>query len=78
MKCEHKAEVTKRAPLTMQVCVPNKWTKKQIEEFANISILSGTQNGWMIVNKNDRCLDGAPLRVKCEDKKGFIHTILGV
>ena len=74
----NEAEIVRAKPLTMQVCVSEKWSKEEIEKFANKVNPSGISSKWEIVEEDDTCLNGDPLRVPCDDKEGYIHTVLGV
>ena len=74
----NEAEITQVKPLTLQVCVPQKWSKKRIEKFVNETHPSGISSKWEVVEEDDDCLDGDPLRVPCDDREGYVHTVLGV
>lgn len=65
--------VIRKAPLSMQVCVPAAWTDDQVKNFADSECLCGTTGGWMIRK------DGKdPERVKCGDVHhgGNVHIVL--
>jgi hypothetical protein len=69
-------EVTKRAALGMQVCVPSEWTDEQVKAFADRENECGTQNGWVIRRQGDPALLGAPERINCSGRTGFVHIML--
>jgi hypothetical protein len=69
-------QVTRTGMLDMQVCVPTEYTDAQAEEFANAANPSGTEHGWRMRKADDPAQAGAPLRVKCRDRDGFIHIML--
>lgn len=69
-------QVTKRAALGMQVCVPKGWTDEQVVEFANRENPSGTTAGWAIRREGDSALAGDPERVDCRGRDGFVHIML--
>ena len=71
-----KPEVTQANCLDMQVCVPGDWTDDQAVEFANRENECGTQHGWAIRKEGDRLLSGAPERVPCAERDGFVHIML--
>ena len=70
------AEVTRAGALDMQVCVPSKWTNKQVVDFANRSNLCGTKNGWHVRKNGDRLLNGDPERQPCSGRVGYVHVML--
>lgn len=70
-----KPEVTKYGVFDMQVCVPAAWTDEQIKTFAEEENPCGTEAGWFI-RKDVKLLQGAPERVSCEERVGFIHVTL--
>jgi hypothetical protein len=70
------AEITKNGALDMQVCIPSRWTNKQIVDFANRSNLCGTAGGWHIRKNGDPLLNGDPERQPCLQRKGHVHVML--
>lgn len=68
--------MTKRGLLSCQVCVPNDWSDKQVNEFAEREFPCGTENGWFIRREGDRALAGAAERVPCQQREGFVHIML--
>ena len=70
------AQVTRRGPLDMQVCVPKDWTDDQVKSFADRSNLCGTDHGWHIRKLGDKALAGDPERVQCKDDPRFVHIML--
>lgn len=68
-------EVTRRGVLDIQVCVPETWTFKQVEEYANREVLCGTTIGWK-VRKSKKLLAGDPVRNPCSKKAGYVHVTL--
>jgi len=71
-----KPEVVRTGALDMQVCVPKKWTDKQVKEFADRENLCGTELGWCIRKQGDKALAGADERVECTGAKDFVHIML--
>ena len=70
------AEVTIRAFLDMQVCVPENWTDDQVIKFANQENPAGTDNGWSIRRAENRFMNGDPERNHCSKRDGFVHIML--
>ena len=71
-----KPEVTQRGVLDMQVCVPTDWTDEQAKAFADAENCCGTQNGWQVCKAGCSTLNGAPERVPCAERAGFVHIRL--
>lgn len=69
-------EIIRRRPLTLQVCAIKRLSNDEISTLTTALEPSGTSAGWVVVDKDDPCLDGAPLRVPCKDDSNRIHTIL--
>jgi hypothetical protein len=57
-------EVLRVGVLDIQVCVPLKWTDKEIIQFTNLENPSGTSNGWEIRKQGSKWLAGDDERVK--------------
>lgn len=72
------AMVTVYGVFDMQVCVPEHWTFEQAREFAERRYPSGTTGGWSICEDGHPALAGDAARVKCLERKGFIHIKLVV
>jgi len=72
------AEVIKRYPLDMQVCVPKAFTDAEVVKFANENNIAGTSSGWHITKAGSKYLAGDPERVKCQDRPGHVHIMLHV
>lgn len=70
------AEVTQRNALDMQVCVPSDWTDELVKEFADTENLCGTTRGWSVRKQGDRLLGGAPERMPCKEREGYVHIML--
>lgn len=70
------AEVTRRGFLDMQVCVPEVWSDEQALSFAENENPCGTANGWSIRRQGSKFLSGYDERVKCDERKGFVHIML--
>jgi hypothetical protein len=70
------AEVTRTGALDMQVCVPKEWTDEQVKSFADNQNWCGTTNGWSIRRQGDKALLGAPERISCGQRQGFVHVML--
>jgi hypothetical protein len=68
--------VTRTNPLDMQVCVPAGWTDEQVKAFADREHLCGTTNGWQIRRQGSTLLSGAPERINCSVRAGFVHVML--
>lgn len=75
-KTTPKPEVTRRAFLSTQVCVPADWTDEQVKEFADRENFCGTSGGWFVRKEGDKLLEGAPERIACEERAGFVHVML--
>lgn len=60
----------------MQVCVPKRWTNAAVAEFANRSAPTGIRSRWQVCKRGSSMLDGHPVRVPCEERKGFVHVVL--
>lgn len=73
---DEKPEVTYRGALDMQVCVPSDWDDYAVKRFADRENLCGTSNGWCIRKDGDRNLGGAPERVACDERPGYVHIML--
>jgi hypothetical protein len=73
---EEGPQVTKSSLLDMQVCVPTDWTDAQAEEFANARNPTGIDSRWRLRGEDDRAQAGAPIRVKCQGREGFVHIML--
>ncbi len=63
-----KPNVVRRSLVNIQVCVPNEYTKDQIEEFINTEEPTGIQSSWR--------LDESVARVTCASCNGNVHVIL--
>ncbi len=70
------ATVTRRAFLSMQVCVPREWTDEQVKAFADRENECGTQSGWFIRKHGDEALSGCEERVQCCDDTNNVHIML--
>jgi hypothetical protein len=70
------AEVTRAGALSIQVCVPNEWTDKQVIEFAESEYPCGTTNGWHIRRQGDEALGGCDERVTCSMDDAKVHIML--
>lgn len=70
------AEVTQRGILDMQVCVPKDWTDEQVKVFAGDENPCGTSGGWFIRKEGNEYLSGAPERVSCAERDGYVHIML--
>lgn len=68
--------VTKTGVLDMQVCVPEEWPDARVKRFANAENPCGTRDGWFIRKEGLAILAGAPERVPCADREGFVHVML--
>ncbi len=71
-----KARVVYHSMSDMQVCVPENWTDEEVKEFANDEKECWTGNGWAIVRKGNKALDGGPEREPCADQPGFVNIKL--
>jgi hypothetical protein len=72
-----KAQVIRRGPLDMQVCVPKDWSDEQIKKFANLQNLCGTEHGWHIRKQGDEALGGDPERNPCQQSPStHVHLVL--
>jgi len=71
-----KPEVTREGLLDMQVCVPEDWSDKQVEDFANKEIFCGTRSGWRIRKEGSEFLEGTSERNPCSERKGCVHITL--
>lgn len=71
-----KAMVVYSSMSDMQVCVPEDWTDEEVKEFANKEKECWTGNGWAIVRKGDKSLNGSPEREPCVDQPGFVNIKL--
>lgn len=70
------ALVVKEGLFDMQVCVPEGWTDEEVKSFADAANPSGTSGGWAIRKSGDPALLGAPERVPCASRPGFVHVML--
>lgn len=70
------AEVTHRGAFDCQVCVPASWDDDAVKQFADQENLCGTEHGWHIRKDGDPGLAGAPERVACLSRPGFVHIML--
>ena len=68
--------VTRRAMLSIQVCVPAGWSDAQVIEFTELDSPCGTTNGWQVRKQGDKALQGADERVPCAEREGFVHVML--
>lgn len=73
---DRKPEVTQQGVLDMQVCVPAEWDDEQVRVFANAENLCGTTRGWCVCKVGSDTLAGAPERVPCAEREGFVHIRL--
>ena len=73
---ETEPEVLKKGILDMQVCVPETWTDKQVETFAEEKYPCGTTHGWTVRKEGDPALGGDPERNPCAERTGFVHVML--
>lgn len=71
-----KPEVTHKGLLDMQVCVPVDWNDEQVVAFAEREFECGTTAGWGIRREGDELLQGAPERMPCAEREGFVHIVL--
>ena len=70
------AQITRMCAFDMQVCVPADWGDDQIKNFADLNNPCGTVNGWFIRKEGDKALAGAPERVRCAVRSGYVHVML--
>jgi hypothetical protein len=56
--------------------VPSEWNDEQVKEYADSQNPCGTSNGWQIRREGDEALAGAPERVRCTGRAGFVHIML--
>ncbi len=70
------AEVTRSGILDMQVCVPEGCSDEEVKVFADAHNPCGTEKGWQVRKEGDAALAGAPERVPCAERDGFIHVML--
>lgn len=70
------AVVTKRKPLSIQVCTPEGWSDDLVKAFADKDTECGTELGWVIRKEGDKDLKGDPERNPCSERKGFVHITL--
>jgi hypothetical protein len=68
--------VTKMGLVDMQVCVPTDYSDEQAEQFANVERPTGLDHGWKLREADDPAQAGAPIRVKCRDRDGYVHIML--
>lgn len=69
-------EITRFGLVTMQVCVPEKFTDEEVEQFANTENPTGISSKWEIVRNGNSILNGTNERVKCQERTNFVHLIL--
>lgn len=69
-------QVTRQGALDVQVCVPAAWTDEQVKAFADAEYPCGTMNGWGIRREGSKLLAGAPERVNCASRLGYVHIML--
>ena len=62
--------------LDMQVCVPADWPDERIIAFADSRYPCGTTAGWRIRRNGEPALAGAPERVPCSRRTGYVHVML--
>lgn len=72
----HNPEVTKRAVLSCQVCVPSDYSDSRVKEYADLANPAGTQLGWIIRREGDPDLCGMPERQPCATREGCVHIML--
>ncbi len=70
------AEVTMESALSMQVCVPDRWSDTRIVAFANKENPSGLEAGWAIRKQGDKLLDGKDERMACSRHLNKVHIML--
>ena len=70
------AWVTKRSPLSRQVCVPKSWTDAEVSSFAEAEGPSGTEGGWKVRKEGHPDLKGQPERVQCDIYEKNVHVML--
>lgn len=73
---DDQAQITKTGALDCQVCVPADWTDERVKAFADMEYVCGTTSGWQIRREGDPHLAGAPERVACAQRDGFVHVML--
>ena len=69
-------EVTICGVISMQICVPEKYTDDQAIAFAEDKNPCGTLHGWQIRREGDRLLADSNERVSCDGRTGFVHIML--
>lgn len=67
---EHKPEITQVGLISMKVCVPQEWSDRLIEKWANEQSPTGISSEWRI----DR--NQTHVRCKCDEREGCEHLIL--
>ena len=74
-----KPEVVNSRLFDMQVCIPKDWDDSKIIDFAELNNPSNIPkpNGWKI-RKDNKLLQGAPIRINCDTKNNFVHVMLDV
>lgn len=73
---EQKPEVARAGLLSMQVCVPARYTDDEAEAFANSANPTGSDTlRWTMRHNGDESLAGCDERVKCEQRCGCVHIM---
>ena len=70
------AEITYMGLLDTQVCVPERWTDEEVEEWTNSHYPTGCNMIWKIRKTGSPFLCGSLERVPCSSRKGFVHIML--
>jgi hypothetical protein len=74
---EPSPEVTRSSLLSMQVCVPVRFTDLEAEEYANAANPTGSPTlVWRMRHQGDEALAGCDERVKCGKRAGCVHIML--
>ena len=68
-------QVTHAGIFSCQVCVPATYTDDEAKDFLESQCPCGTTNGWVIRKDGDENLGGAPERVPCDSRAGFVHIM---
>lgn len=63
--------------LDLHVCVPDTWTDERTQTWVNNESPAGTEHGWELYQDGAERLVGTPSRVKCADRAGYVHRVLG-
>ena len=69
-------QMTRCGAVDAQACVPEGYTDAEVVAFAESRYPSGTELGWRVRKEGDRFLEGAPERVPCAERSGYVHVML--